>query len=102
MASRRRTTHNTQIARGLGGRTGFATEELDRGDQPARTGSRSERVAAGRIWHDAINHFEDYADDDLVRTTRFRLRGDWLIALAAIMFFVGGYAAFIVFLATTR
>ena len=55
-----------------------------------------------RNWHDAINHFEDYEDQDRFRIGRLVPTSETLIALACIVVFVGGFAGLIAFLALTR
>ncbi len=59
-------------------------------------------MAAVRNWHDAINHFEDYADEDRVRMNRFKPSVELVVAALVVLVFVGGYAAFIAVLALTR
>ena len=72
------------------------------GETPAEPTSRAERVAAVRNWHDAINHFEDYEDQDRFRLGRLLPSHELLVAAAIALVFIGGYAAFIAFLALTR
>ncbi len=55
-----------------------------------------------RNWHDAINHFEDYEDQNRFRLNRLLPSYELLIAIGIVLVFVGGYAAFIAFLALTR
>ncbi len=98
---RRRPTSNSDIARGLGGRSGFSSEE-PHADRPAPATSKAERVAAVRNWHDAINHFEDYEDQNRFRMGRLVPTWETLIAVAVVLVFVGIYAGFIAFLALTR
>ena len=100
MENRRRPTSNSSIARGLGGRSGFAFDER-RSARPVAT-SKAERVAAVHNWHDAINHFEDYENEDEVRIGRVLPSAELLVAVAIVLVFVGGYAGFIVVLALTR
>ena len=101
MDSRRRPTSNSDIARGLGGRSGFSGSESD-GETPQPATSRSERVAAVRNWHDAINHFEDYEDQNRFRFGTLLPSHEILVATAIALVFIGGYAAFIAYLALTR
>jgi hypothetical protein len=98
--NRRRPTSNGAIARGLGGRSGFSSD--DRGDRPPEATSKAERVAAVRNWHDAINHFEDYEDRDRVRPGRLVPSFELLVAALVVLVFVGGFAALILALALTR
>mgnify|MGYP005990544869 CR=1 FL=1 len=101
MQSRRRTTSNSDIARGLGGRSGFSADARA-SDRPPESLSKAERVAAVRNWHDAINHFEDYEDQDRFRIGRLVPASETVIAIAIVLVFVGGFAAGIAFLALTR
>lgn len=101
MESRRRPTSNSSIARGLGGRNGFSGDG-SREDRPPEATSKAERVAAVRNWHDAINHFEDYEDLNRFRIGRLVPSSELLIAIAVVLVFVGGFAAFIAYLALTR
>lgn len=101
MENRRRPTSNSTIARGLGGRSGFSGAQRD-SDVPTGATSKAERVAAVRNWHDAINHFEDYEDQDRFRMGRLLPTSETLIALCCVLVFVGGFATLIAFLALTR
>ncbi|HEV2797742.1 MAG TPA: hypothetical protein VGV65_08990 [Nocardioides sp.] len=101
MESRRRPTSNSGIARGLGGRSGFSGSE-PAGETPEPAPSKAERVAAVRNWHDAVNHFEDYEDQNRFRLGRLVPSYELVIATAIVLVFVGGYAGFIAFLALTR
>ena len=98
MKNRRRPTSNSDIARGLGGRNGFSADGRER-DLPREATSKAERVAAVRNWHDAINHFEDYEDQDRLRVGRLVPTSETVIAIAIVLVFVGGFAAGIAFLA---
>jgi hypothetical protein len=98
---RARPTSNSAIARGLGGRSGFSADHST-GETPEQATSKAERVAAVRNWHDAINHFEDYEDQDRFRFGRLLPSYELLVAVGIALVFVGGYAAFIAFLALTR
>lgn len=102
MGRRTRTTQQKDIARAFGGRSGFASEQMDRGDQPPEQMSRAERTLAWWQWSDSSNHFEDYADDDRVRLNRLVPSAELLIAVAIVVVVVGGYAGFIAYLALTR
>jgi hypothetical protein len=64
--------------------------------------SRFERAAAFLTWSETANHFQDNPDEGLTRLTFWEQYVEWLIVAGAIVFFVGGYAAFIVMLAVTR
>ena len=101
MENRRRPTSNSGIARGLGGRSGFSGDESG-GETPQATTSKAERVASVRNWPDAINHFEDYEDENRFRVNRLLPSYELLIAIGIVLVFVGGYAAFLAFLALTR
>jgi E3 ubiquitin-protein ligase DOA10 len=59
-------------------------------------------VAAVRNWHDAINHFEDYEDQNRFRIGRLLPTSELLVAGTIVLVFVGGFAAFIAALALTR
>ncbi len=101
MENRTRPTSNSGIARGLGGRSGFSGSDVD-GDVPQEATSKAERVAAVRNWHDAINHFEDYEDQNRFRFGKLVPSHEILVATAIVLVFFGGYAGFIAFLALTR
>ena len=101
MEHRARPTSNSSIARGLGGRNGFDGSQ-SRSEVPEPATSKAERVAAVRNWHDAINHFEDYEDQNRFHLNRLLPSSELLIAAGLVLVFVGGYAAFIAFLALTR
>ncbi|NYE37818.1 hypothetical protein F4692_002951 [Nocardioides cavernae] len=102
MRRRTRATQQRDIARSFGGRSGFASEELDRGDRPPEQMSRAERTLAWWQWSDSSNHFEDYADADHHRLDRLLPSAELLVALAIVLVFVGAYAGFIAYLALTR
>ncbi|GAB3021800.1 hypothetical protein GCM10011376_21090 [Nocardioides flavus (ex Wang et al. 2016)] len=102
MGTRRRTTQHKDIARSFGGRSGFVSEELDRGGCPPEQMSRAERTLAWWQWSDSANHYEDYADDNHFRLNRLVPSVDLLVAIAIVVLFVGGYGAFIACLALTR
>lgn len=101
MENRRRPTSNTGIARGLGGRSGFSGDSA-REDRPPEATSKAERVAAVRNWHDAINHFEDYEDQDRFRFGQLLPSTEILIAAGVVLVVFGSYAALMVFFALTR
>ena len=101
MENRRRPTSNSDIARGLGGRSGFSGSDAS-GEAPEPPTSKAERVASVRNWHDAINHFEDYEDQNRFRLNRLLPSYELLVAIAVVLVFVGGYTAFLAFLALTR
>jgi hypothetical protein len=98
---RARPTSNSAIAQGLGGRSGFSGSDAN-GEAPEPATSKAERVASVRNWHDAINHFEDYEDQNRLRLNRLLPSYELLVAIGIVLVFVGGYAAFIAFLALTR
>ena len=100
--ARQRTTQQSAIAKSFGGRSGFVSEELDGRDEPGQQMSRWERSAAWLSWSDSHNHYEEYVDDDRHRFGRLVPSHDLLVATAIVLVFVGGYAAFIAFLALTR
>ena len=105
MANNRRTTQQSAIGKAFGGRSGFVSEELhrrDRSGQQDRSMSRWERSAARQSWDDASNHYEEYADENRVGLHRLLPSYELLIAVAIVLVVLGGYAAFIVFLARTR
>ena len=101
MEKRARPTSNSAIARGLGGRSGISADHST-GETTDLATSGAERVAAVRNWHDAINHFEDYEDQDRFRFGRLLPSCELLVAVGIVLVFVAGYAAFIAFLALTR
>ena len=105
MANNRRTTQQSAIGKAFGGRSGFVSEELDRRDRSGQQGqsmSRWERSAARQSWDDASNHYEEYADENRFRFGRLLPSLELLVAIGIALVFVGGYAAFIAFLALTR
>ena len=102
MRARRRTTQHRDIARSFGGRSGFVSEELDRGGQPPEPMTRAERTLAWWQWSDSANHYEDYADDDHQRLNRLVPSVELLLAVGIVVLVVGGYGAFIAYLAITR
>ncbi|RYB89674.1 hypothetical protein EUA06_13790 [Nocardioides glacieisoli] len=105
MARTGRPTQQSAIGKAFGGRSGFVSEELDRRDRSdpqGRSMSRWERSAARQSWDDASNHYEEYADENRFRVGRLLPSYELLVAIAIVLVFVGGYAAFIAFLALTR
>lgn len=102
MERRTRTTQHKDIARSFGGRSGFASEQMDRGDQPPEQMSRAERTLAWWQWSDSSNHFEDHVDDDRVRFDRLVPSVEVLVAIAIVVVVLGGYGGFIAYLALTR
>ena len=64
--------------------------------------SRWERSAARQSWDDASNHYEEYEDENRFRVGRLLPSYELLVAIGIVLVFVGGYAAFIAFLALTR
>lgn len=101
MKDRRRPTQQSTISHSFGGRSW--TDEPPPG--PPREGepqTRGERRAAFLTWLESSNHFEEYADDGRTRLHFWEKHLDILIGLAVIVVFVGGYAAFLFFLAVTR
>ena len=100
-----RPTQQAAIGKAFGGRSGFVSEELDRRDrsgQQDQSMSRWERSAARQSWDDASNHYEEYADENRFRFGRLLPSYELLVAIAIVFVFVGGFAAFIAFLALTR
>lgn len=97
----RRTQHST-IARAFGGRSGFVSQELDRGDRPPEQMSRWERASARLTWDEVSNHYEEYEDENHVRPGRLVPSAELLICCGIVLVFFGGFAAFIAFLALTR
>jgi hypothetical protein len=95
-------TQQKDIARAFGGRSGFVSEELDRGDEPPERMSRAERTLAWWQWSDSSNHYEDHADEDRMRLNRLVPSAELLIAFGCVLLFVGSYGAFIAYLALTR
>jgi hypothetical protein len=102
MAGRRRTTQQSAIARSFGGRSGFTSEELGSRDEAGEQMSRGERSAAWLNWRDSHNHYEEYADDNRYRIHRLLPSFEIMVAIGIVLFFFGGYAAFIACLALTR
>jgi hypothetical protein len=51
---------------------------------------------------DSANHYEDHADDDHVRLNRLLPSVEILLAVGIVVLVVGGYGAFIAYLALTR
>ena len=102
MARSRRTTQQSAIAKSFGGRSGFVSEELGNRDEPGEQMSRWERSAAFLNWSDSHNHYEEYADENRFRFGRLLPSYELVVAIAIVLVFVGGYAAFIAFLALTR
>ena len=99
---RSRLTQQSDIARSFGGRSGFVSEELDRGGAEPEQMSRRERSAAWRLWSDSSNHYEEYADDDRVGVNRLLPSAELLVAVGIVAVFVGGFAGFIALLVLTR
>lgn len=102
MARRSRLTQQTALARSFGGRSGFVSDELDRGGRPPEQMTRAERTLAWWQWSDASNHYEDYADEDRLRINRLLPSAELLVAVGVVVVFVGGFAGFIAYLALTR
>ena len=102
MRDRTRTTQHSTMARAFGGRSGFVSQELDRGDRPPDQMSRWERASARLTWDEVANHYEDYEDQDHVRFARLVPSVEILICVGIVLFFFGGFAAFIAALAFTR
>ena len=102
MSRRHRPTQQSAVAKSFGGRSGFVSEELDRGGQPPEQMTRAERTLAWWQWSDAANHYEDHADDDHVRLNRLMPSVELLLAVGIVVLVVGGYGAFIAYLALTR
>ncbi|MCF6379619.1 hypothetical protein L2K70_18565 [Nocardioides KLBMP 9356] len=100
--ARRRTTQQSVIARSFGGRSGFVSDELDGLDRPGEQMGRWERTAAFLNWQDSHNHYEEYADENRTWFGRLLPSYELVVAIAVALVFVGGYTAFIVFLALTR
>ena len=102
MDQKARPTQQSAIGRAFGGRSGFVSDELDRRGRPSRPMSRWERSAARQSWDDAANHYEEYEDENRLRPGRLLPSHETLIAVAIVLVFVGGFAAFIAALALTR
>lgn len=102
MRDRSRTTQHSTIARAFGGRSGFVSQELDRGGRPPDQMSRWERASARLTWDEVANHYEEYEDDNHIRLGRLVPSAEILICTAIVVVFVGGFAAFIAALALTR
>ena len=102
MKGRSRPTQQSDIAKAFGGRSGFASEALGKGDEPAEGMSRWERTAARLSWDDSSNHYEEYEDVNRLRFDRLVPSVELLVAGAIVLVFVGGFAAFIAALALTR
>jgi hypothetical protein len=101
-ARRRRTTQQTDIARSFGGRSGFASEELDRGGRGPERMTRAERTLAWWQWSDSSNHFDDYARDDRVRLNRLVPSAELLLAVGIVLVVVSAFGGFIAYLALSR
>ena len=102
MDNKARPTQQSAIGKAFGGRSGFVSEELDSRGRPSPPMSRWERSAARQSWDDASNHYEEYEDENRLRAGRLLPSYDILIAIAIVLVFVGGFAAFIAALALTR
>jgi hypothetical protein len=102
VARRSRLTQHKDIARSFGGRSGFVSEELDRGGRPPEQMTRAERTLAWWRWSDSANHYEDHADDDHVRLNWLMPSVELLLAVGIVVLVVGGYGAFIAYLALPR
>ncbi|WP_322921584.1 hypothetical protein [Nocardioides renjunii] len=102
MVKRSRPTQQSDIARSFGGRSGFASEELDARGRRVAPMSRWERAAARLTWDESGNHYEDHADDDHVPLFRLVPSAELLVAVACVLVLVGGFAALIAYLALTR
>ena len=100
MAERTRATQHSTIARAFGGRSGFVSQELDRGDRPPEQMSRWERASARLTWDEVANHYEEYEDENHFRFNRLVPSSE--ICIGIVLFFFGGFAAFITVLAVTR
>jgi hypothetical protein len=100
MAQARRPTQRHAVSRSFGGR-GFNDVVDERRHRPGDPINRFERASAFRSWRDAFYLFEE--DEEKERHLTFRQQyAEYLIAAAVILFFVGSYTAFIVWLALTR
>ena len=101
MAEARRPVQRTTVSRSFGGRG--LNDVFD--DGTPRAGdpiNRFERAASFRSWRDAFNLFMDYGSAQRHQLTFRQRHAELLIAAAVIVFFVGAYTAFIVWLALTR
>ena len=102
MAQTRRPTQLSKVSRSFGGR-GFNDVFDDGTPRPGDPQNRVERSSAFKLWREAFNHFEEYENEDRYRPLTFRQKyAEYLIAAGVIVFFVGSYTAFIVWLALTR
>ena len=101
MAHARRPTQLSKVSRSFGGR-GFNDVFDDGTLRPGDPQNRIERASAFKLWREAFNHFEEYEDEDWQPLTFWQRYAEYLIAAAVIVFFVGSYTAFIVWLALTR
>jgi hypothetical protein len=100
MAQARRPTQRHTVSRSFGGR-GFNDVVDDGKVRPGDPINRPERSSAYRSWRDAFYLFEE--DERQERPLSFRQQyAEALIATAVVLFFVGSYTAFIVWLAVTR
>ena len=102
MPKRARPTQHSTIARSFGGRSGFVSQELDNRDRPPTQMSRWERASARLTWDEVANHYEEYEDENHFRFDRLVPSAEMLICLGIVLFFFGGFAAFIAVLALTR
>jgi len=101
MAQARRPTQRHTVSRSFGGRG--LNDIVDHGSHRAGDPiNRFERASSFRSWRDAFYLFEEDEQEER-RPISFRQKyAEYLIAAAVIVFFVGSYTAFIVWLALTR
>ena len=98
MAQARRPTQRGEVSRSFGGR---GLNDVH-GDGAARRGdpiNRAERASSYRSYRDAFYLFEEDEDDTRPPLKLRQQYAEVLIAAAVIVFFVGSYTAFIVWLA---
>ena len=101
MAQARRPTQRGEVSRSFGGR-GFNDVPADGEPRPGDPINRPERSSAYRSYRDAFHLFEEDEREDRPPMKLRQRYAEVLIAAAVVVFFVGSYTAFIVWLAVTR
>src|SRR5689334_24492635 len=100
MAQARRPTQRHTVSRSFGGR-GF-NDSFDHGTHRAGDPiNRLERASSFRSWRDAFYLLEEDEREERQPLSFRQQYAEYLIAAAVIVFFVGSYTAFIVWLAVT-
>ena len=101
MAQARRPTQRHQVSRSFGGR-GLNDVFEDATRRPGDPINRFERAASFRSWRDSFYLLEEDEREERKPLTFRQQYAEVLIAGAVIVFFVGSYTAFIVWLALSR